>query len=130
MKRNMIVSHVLATAMWSASTLAGDVTVVAHGELSGRSGHQASGSVQLIQTEQGLALQLAENFRFDGAPAPRLGFGRDGFDPASRFAALQRNQGLQQYRVTVSADHYNEFWIWCDKFAVPIGYAQLQPVGH
>lgn len=105
-----------------------ETRLLASGELSGRSGHHASGTVQLLQSDQGMTVQLADNFRFDGAPAPRLGFGRDGFDRNSRFSALKSNTGLQQYSVTVNPGQYNEFWIWCDKFDVPIGYAKLVPV--
>ena len=115
-------------ALLTSPLFAAEPRLLASGELSGRSGHEASGTVQLLQTEQGLVLQLAENFRFDGAPAPRLGFGRNGFQHNSRFAPLSRNSGLQQYAVSVAPLQYNEFWIWCDKFDVPIGYAKLQPV--
>ena len=127
----LVAGMALVTAALAASAFpatAAEPQLLASGALSGRSGHDASGTVQLLQTDKGLVLQLAPDFRFDGAPAPRLGFGQNGFQPASRFSALKSNSGLQQYAVTITPNQYNEFWIWCDKFDVPIGYAKLQPV--
>ena len=128
MKRHHIILLLTVFGFGIGQPASAETQLLASGELSGRSGHQASGTVQLLKSGQGIHVQLADNFRFDGAPAPRLGFGQNGFDHSSRFADLKSNSGRQQYTVTVKPGQYNEFWIWCDKFDVPIGYAKLMPV--
>ena len=67
-------------------------------------------------------------FSLDGAPDPRVGFGKDGkFVSLSDLGELKNLNGAQSYIVPASLniDDYNELYIWCLKFAVPLGVAQL-----
>ncbi len=98
------------------------------GTFSGLSNHITTGGVEVVQTDAGWEIRLAADFTSDGAPDPRVGFGRDGkFVDPTDFEVLRANAGLQVYIVpaTVNVDDFNEVYIWCRKFAVPLGVAAL-----
>ena len=94
------------------------------GRFEGRTGHIASG--RGVLTDMGVSLQA--DFRFDGAPEPRMGLGRGGaVDPATDMGALRRNAGAQLYGLprTLSAADYDEIYVWCRKFNVPLAVARI-----
>jgi len=97
------------------------------GRLEGQSDHSAKGSVSIRSTASGHVLVLGADFEFDGAPDPKLGFGKDGFQAGSLFAKLERNYGLQTYKLPEDFDpaSYNEIWLWCEKSNEPLGVARL-----
>ena len=98
------------------------------GSFSGASGHQATGRVAVIQTADGWEVHLKEDFTFDGAPDPWVGFGKSGsFAPATDFYRLRSNTGAQVYKVPADVDPaaYDEVYIWCRRYAVPLGVAQI-----
>jgi hypothetical protein len=71
---------------------------------------------------------LSDDFSLDGAPDPKLGFGSDGSsDDATTFAVLEKLNGTQTYVLPASIDPslYNEFYVWCERFSVPLGIAKL-----
>jgi hypothetical protein len=102
---------------------------VAKGSFVGASDHITTGGVSIIKTANGGAVVILDtNFSLDGAPDPRVGFGKDGkFVDASDLGKLVNNDGLQAYVVppSVNVDDFNEVYIWCRKFAVPLGVASL-----
>ena len=72
---------------------------------------------------------LGEDFSFDGAPDPKVGFGRDGvYDESAQLHALKSKAGRQEYTVPSSIDptRYNELYIWCQRYSVPLGVAKLK----
>lgn len=97
------------------------------GQLEGQSDHSTQGTVSIRVTSTGRVLVLGADFEFDGAPDPKLGFGKDGFQADSLFAKLERNYGFQTYKLPAEFDpaHHNEIWLWCEKFRVPLGVARL-----
>ncbi len=101
-----------------------------HGEFTGASEHITTGSVSIVKTKAGgYVVILDKDFSLDGAPDPRVGFGKDGkFIEASDLGALQNKDGLQAYAVpaNVNIKDFNEVYIWCRKFNVPLGIAQLK----
>lgn len=109
------------SAIAKSSTISGDFT--------GASDHITTGGVQIVKTADGGAvLILDSDFSLDGAPDPRVGFGTDGaFVEASDLGELQNISGVQVYVVppTVNVDDFNEVYIWCLKFGVPLGVASL-----
>jgi len=113
------------TAPFAAS--AGE-EVLASGAFRGKSGHAASGGVSVVKTETGVRVVLAPNFKFDGAPDPKLGFGKNGYVKASQFSALKANDGEQTYDIPAALDPagYNEVWVWCEQYSVPLGVANLE----
>ena len=113
----------------SPAAMAADGEAVATGTFTGQSGHKTSGSVAVHKTANGYTVELGPDFKFDGAPDPKLGFGRDGYDSASKFSPLRADSGAQSYDIPgdVDAESYTEVWVWCEKYSVPLGVAKLKP---
>lgn len=103
--------------------------VAATGSFIGASDHITTGGVSVIKTSDGGAVViLSKDFSLDGAPDPRVGFGKDGqFVDASDLGVLTQINGLQAYVVPadVNVDDFNEVYIWCKQFSVPLGVAAL-----
>ncbi len=94
------------------------------GSFTGKSGHITTGGVSVSAA----SVDLAASFDFDGAPDPRVGLGKNGkYDPATDMGALRANKGAQSYAIPagVDASAYNEVYIFCRKFNVPLGVAPL-----
>lgn len=101
---------------------------LASGTFTGASNHVTTGLVEIIKDGDGYIARLADDFSLDGAPDPKLGFGNDGaYDDGTTFSVLENLTGEQVYAIPASIDPsaYNEFYIWCEKFAVPLGVASL-----
>ncbi|MEO0882941.1 MAG: DM13 domain-containing protein [Pseudomonadota bacterium] len=120
----------VATQAASAQTIvaeAGDL--VSSGTFEGRSDHITTGGVSLVSTEDGYQLVFADDFSLDGAPDPVVGFGKAGaYDTASQVSALANKTGAQSYSLPVSftPDAYDEVYVWCEQFSVPLGVATLE----
>ena len=99
------------------------------GTFTGASGHVTEGMVTITKNADGTAtLTLSSAFFFDGAPDPRVGFGIDGaYVDAADLGELKSNTGEQTYIIpaSVDPDDFNEVYIWCRKFSVPLGVARL-----
>lgn len=102
--------------------------VVAQGAFEGASGHETSGSAAIVDQDGRRYVSLGTDFAFDGAPDPKVALGRDGYDPDTLLGPLQADAGAQTYPVPgrVDSDAYNEIWIWCERFDVPLGVARLE----
>lgn len=115
----------LAAAIIAPATAkAGDA-----GSFTGASNHITTGGVSIVETSAGSVVLLAADFSLDGAPDPRVGLGKDGtYDEATDLGELRSITGLQAYAVPagVDASAYNEVYIWCRKFSVPLGVASLK----
>ncbi len=122
---------ILALSLWvflASLPVAAAPEVLASGRLEGRSRHTARGGVTLLRTEQGTLLVLDRDFAFDGAPDPKLAFGKGGYARETLFSELASNDGAQVHVVPARIDvtRYDEVWIWCEKFDVPLGVASLR----
>ena len=117
---------VLAAAVATAGTAHAET--LKSGRFSGASGHAVSGAVSVERTGNRMLLRLGEDFDFDGAPDPKVAFGNDGYDAATILGALQSDSGGQTYAIPAGFDMsgYNEVWIWCEEFAVPLGMAKIE----
>ena len=122
----LLVALVLAVGA-SPGVWAGE-QVIGQGRFVGKSGHKTSGGVRLVRTDTGVKVVLEGDFSFDGAPDPKVGLGRGGYDRAAKLSALRQNRGEQSYDLPASLDpaRYDEVWVWCEKYAVPLGFAKLQ----
>ena len=103
--------------------------VLGQGSFTGKSGHVTSGGVAVVKEGAGHRVVLRSNFNFDGAPDPKVGLGRNGsYDPAAKLSHLKSNSGEQTYEIPASIDpaRYNQVYIWCEKYSVPLGVATLQ----
>lgn len=99
------------------------------GTFEGRSDHITTGGVSVVKLSTGYVVILESNFSLDGAPAPTIGFGKDGaYDKAAEFSKLTSKDGLQVYAVpaNINPADFNEFYIWCSQFDVPLGVAALK----
>ncbi len=102
---------------------------LASGTFVGKSGHKVSGGVSIVKTAKGVEVRLASNFKIDGAPGPYLGFGNNGkYVKTTQFSKLKKKSGAQTYIIPARIDvsKFNEFYVWCKPFNVPLGQAKLR----
>ena len=97
-----------------------------HGRLGtfrGASNHVTTGTAEVA----GNQVNLLADFTFDGAPDPKVALGRDGYDARTLMGRLKSNSGASSYTIPAGIDpaQYNEVWIWCERFNVPLGVAKL-----
>ena len=99
------------------------------GTFNGASNHVTKGAVTVTKNADGTAtVTLAADFWFDGAPDPHVGFGNNGsFSKSTNLGLLRSNSGEQSYTVpaSINVDDFNEVYIWCVRFAVPLGVATI-----
>ncbi|WP_040819088.1 DM13 domain-containing protein [Litoreibacter arenae] len=97
------------------------------GKFQGASNHKTTGRAELVKSGSGGSVQLLGDFTFDGAPDPKVALGNNGFDPKTIMGSLKSNNGASSYTIPagINPDDYNEVWIWCEKFNVPLGVARL-----
>ena len=102
---------------------------VGKGTFVGASDHITTGSVEVVKNADGShTVILGSDFTFDGAPDPRVGFGKNGkYDKSTGMGILKSNDGKQSYVVPAGIDpsDYNEVYVYCLKFTVPLGVAKL-----
>lgn len=115
------------TLVWAADVLEG-ATVVESATFTEESDHAVSGKVEIVKKGKVYYLVLGEDFSFDGAPDPRLGFSsQDSFVETSTFSGLNLDSGKQIYRLPATLDisNFDEVTIWCEKFGVPLAEAKF-----
>ncbi|MEM7643399.1 MAG: DM13 domain-containing protein [Pseudomonadota bacterium] len=93
------------------------------GTFEGASNHITTGTAEIADGQ----VNLLADFTFDGAPDPKVALGRDGYDASTLMGALESDTGAQSYAIPagINPDDYNEVWIWCEQFNVPLGVAKL-----
>ena len=99
------------------------------GSFTGLSNHVTKGDVSVVKTDAGWEIHLKDSFWFDGAPDPRVGFGKNGkFVDPTDFEPLRNNAGAQVYKVpaNINPEDFDEVYIWCRKFSVPLGVASIE----
>ena len=118
-----------STLIFSAGASSAD-SVTGSGSFKGASKHVTSGTVSIIKMSNGEAvLKLEDSFKFDGAPDPVVGMGLNGtYDASTNLGKLSKNSGQQNYVVpnSIDASKYNEVYIWCKQYGVPLGVASLK----
>ncbi|MEM9782495.1 MAG: DM13 domain-containing protein [Pseudomonadota bacterium] len=115
-----------ATAPEPAAPTAGARTT-ARGSFVGASNHVTTGHARVVFDAGRVLIELEDDFTFDGAPDPKVALGQNGFDASTIMGPLRSNTGRQVYELPAGADigAYNEVWIWCERFNVPLGVAAL-----
>lgn len=103
-------------------------TVTARGSFAGRSNHVTTGHARIVFAGGKVKVELEDDFTFDGAPDPKVALGNNGYDASTILGKLASNSGQQAYPLKPGLDiaNYNEVWIWCERFNVPLGVAKLQ----
>ncbi len=121
-------AFVAAFALQILPALAADT--LGTGTFVGKSNHITTGSVQVVKNSDGShTVILGSDFTFDGAPDPSEGFGKNGkYDKSTGMGLLRSNNGQQSYVVPAGVDpsKYNEVYIYCLRFSVPLGVASLK----
>ncbi len=119
---------ILAAAL-GLSAVAASAEPVATGTFTGASDHITTGTVEIIANDDGShTIVLSEDFSLDGAPDPRVGLGKDGYYDGNTDAGVLGNlTGAQSFTVPAGVDiaNFNQVYIWCEKFSVPLGIATL-----
>jgi hypothetical protein len=97
------------------------------GKFEGRNDHVVTGGVRIVEDGGSYTIVLADDFSLDGAPAPKVGLGKDGYQKDTQSGALQYDKGASAYKLKAGIDPaaYNEVYIWCEKFDVALGVAKL-----
>jgi hypothetical protein len=119
---------VLSLVLLGAATLtAGAAETLATGTFKGAGGHRASGAVRIIMDGAERRVVFGEDFRLRNAPDPKIAFGKDGYKPGTIFTALGKLDGAQEYAIPADVDlaAFNEIWLWCERFDVPLAVAPL-----
>ncbi|WP_147109969.1 DM13 domain-containing protein [Tateyamaria sp. syn59] len=102
---------------------------VASGTFTGASDHITTGAVDVIKNADGShTIVLGADFSLDGAPDPRVGLGKDGkYNGDTDSGLLGSLTGAQSFVIPAGVDvsDFNEVYIWCEKFSVPLGVAKL-----
>ncbi len=99
----------------------------ARGTFEGASNHVTTGHGSIFRSGGKWYVSLASDFTFDGAPDPKVALGNNGFVKDATLAPLSTNAGAQVYEIPATLDvgDFNEIWIWCEQFSVPLGVAKL-----
>ncbi|MEM7567281.1 MAG: DM13 domain-containing protein [Pseudomonadota bacterium] len=104
--------------------------VVLSGQLKGDSGHVTTGTVQVVELDNGrYRLDLSGDFSLDNAPDPEVAFGRNGrYVAAGNVGALKKLRGGQSYALPAAFNPsvFDTFFIWCGDFAVSLGKTALR----
>ncbi|WP_299047815.1 DM13 domain-containing protein [uncultured Tateyamaria sp.] len=127
---NFIKSIALTLAIvLGAAAAPASAETVSTGTFTGASDHITTGAVEVVKNADGShTIVLGEDFSLDGAPDPRVGLGKDGFYNGNTDAGVLGSlTGGQSFVVPAGVDvsEYNEVYIWCEKFSVPLGIAKL-----
>ncbi|MGF1528535.1 MAG: DM13 domain-containing protein [Candidatus Competibacterales bacterium] len=99
----------------------------ARGTFRGESDHVTTGHASVFRSRGQWVISLASDFSLDGAPDPKVGLGNNGYRPESQLGELKQLNGAQVYVLPAGLDigDYNQVWIWCEQFNVPLGVAEL-----
>jgi hypothetical protein len=125
-RRALSAAAMLAFIVMASSANAGDAR---QGSFKGLSNHVTTGTVTLVKVDDSYVIELGTDFVFDGAPDPKVAFGKDGkYDPATLIELLRANTGAQSYVVpaSINPEDFNEIYIWCEKYSVGLGVASIK----
>ncbi len=103
--------------------------ILVSGQFSGKSGHNTMGGVTVTKSGGILKVVLGADFRLDGAPDPKVGFGNSGaYDPNAQLSDLKSKSGSQDYSIpsSIHPQDYNQIYIWCERYSVPLGVAGIE----
>lgn len=118
------------TATAGAASLALPAFAGGHGRVASfvkKNSYAVSGRAEIAKKGNGYVVNLLDDFKFAGAPDPKIALGRDGYDSKTLMGLLKSNSGASSYDVPagINPDDYNEVWVWCEKFNVPLAVAKF-----
>ncbi len=128
MTRALLGALALVLAAFTTPAMAADVS--ANFEvIEGKEKYTTEGGVTISKKNGKTYVTLSDDFAFPGAPDPQLGFGNNGaYDKSTTFVELTNLKGAQTFELPegINADSYNEFYVWCVKYSVPLSVAKLK----
>ena len=102
---------------------------IAVGTFVGLEGHDAEGTVRLVKLDKYYYLKFGDDFEVTEGPELFVYLGRDGeYLGNTLIGPLRGNSGPRTYHVptSISADEFNEVWVWCRKLSAPWARAVLE----
>lgn len=126
MFRKTLAIAALAASLASAAVAANAPKT---GQFTGASNHVTTGNVTVSHDGSGYVVNLGPQFFLDGAPDPKVGFGRNGqYVEGTLIGALGSNTGAQSFRVPAGLNvaDFTDVFIWCERFSVPLGVAAIR----
>ncbi len=129
-RRAFLTFALKAGATAAAVTVAAPALAGGHGRVAKfakKNSYAVSGRAELVKEGNGYVVNLLDDFSFAKAPDPKIALGRNGFDKSTLMGLLKSNKGASSYKVPagVNAEEYNEIWIWCEQYNVPLAVATL-----
>lgn len=132
-RRHLVRSAVLASAYVAIGATASIAeTRSRKGSLSGRKGYTVSGSVEVIKSGGASKVVLGENYVFDPSRNPpdiKIGFGNgERYARGSKIhnaLTVKRGAATFDVPVEIDTDHYDELYIYCERFSVILAVAPL-----
>jgi len=117
-------------SMMARDGMAHDTMMSPHGVFGGAHGHQVSGSYTIATVDGHQAIRLGNDFSLDGAPDPYVMLSADDMGSGAQvlnLGALKRKQGSSTFAIPAGTDlaAFHHVLIWCQKFNVTLGQAEL-----
>ena len=108
---------------------ASQVLTTARGQFVGSQKFQVSGTTEVFRQNGQYFIRLGPDFFESGAPDPKVALGirgAGGYQPGTILGLVQQN-GESVYALKPGLDigNYDQVWIWCERFSVPVGHADL-----
>ncbi|MEO8138281.1 MAG: DM13 domain-containing protein [Gemmatimonadota bacterium] len=105
-----------------------------HGMFAGAHDHRVSGSYAISEKDGKQSLQLSTDFALDGAPDPYIVLSADEMGSGAKtlnLGALKRKQGTSSFAIPAGTDlaQYSRVLVWCKKYNVTLGTAELAAGG-
>ena len=112
----------------SATAASGDV--VYSGTFEGAGGKRSGGTFEILEDDGKRFIRLSDDFHLSSVPDPKLAFGHDGYARGTIYAKLTAFRGAQVYEIPAHLDPatFNQVWIWCERFDVPLAVAGIGAV--
>jgi len=102
------------------------------GTFSGLNSHITTGKVTIEKKGGKTFVVLGDDFSFDGAPDPKLAFGKGGkYTPGTIIHPILEKKyytGASKHEVpaNINVDQFDEVYVWCEQFKVPLGVAKIK----
>lgn len=121
-----IASALVLTAVTLSPAFGGMMENGRTAKFTGIGSHHASGTVAVVQGENGNTILKMTQIKVDRVPDGRVYLAKDGdYASAVELGSLKQFSGTVAFPVpaSINAESYNSVLIWCKRFDVGIGHA-------
>ena len=125
--QNALVSAPAPVAVAAPAPAAASEWVSARGTFVGDGKFTVSGTTEVFRDDEGWKIRLGPDFFESGAPDPKVALGIKGAGGYQEGTILGLSAVDGVYALTPGLDigDYDQVWIWCKRFSVPVGHANL-----